>query len=369
MTEPVTAPADDSSNGEFIEKHNATLNIGGDKLKPKLEELVQTKAATQEQADIIWWFFAYCKESGYSLSRASSELGFSDNTTLSRVFNCVYGAKLDNVCNKILRYKRTIDARGNINDMPFVETSIARKVMQVCHAAWASQSIAMIWGDTQTGKTFALEEFTRSNNHGTTKYTRMPAKAGIQLFAKEFARACYVSADSSFEGIRERVFKAVDSTNLCIFDEIQEAFIAYQTTSAIAIMEFIREIYDRRKCGMVLCMNNLGRDNIERGKLSPVLKQLSRRGVIKLQLPDCAPESDFLLIASKAFKLPKPERDELEIVRTIRHQNGIGPYCKYLTMGARIAKNAGEDFSWDHFRLGYNTLLALSDKSASGGSK
>ena len=117
---------------------------------------------------------------------------------------------------------------------------------------------------------------------------------------------------------------------------------------------------------MVLCMTNIGRDEIERGKLSPVLKQLSRRGVIKLQLPDMAPESDFHLIAKKAFSLEKPEGDVLEIVRTIRHNNGIGVYCHYLKIGARIAKNAGEDFAWDHFRMGYNTLLSLSDKAAGG---
>ena len=366
MNQTLPAAPDETASGEFVEKHNAFLNVGADRLKPGLAALVQEKKATQEQADLVWWFFSYCKEEKFSLTRASVELGYDNATTMYRVFNCSYGAKLDNVCARILRFKKTVEARGNINDVPFVETSIARKVQQVCQAAWASQSIAMVWGDTQIGKTYALQDYARSNNHGTTKYVRLPAKAGIQMVAKEFARACYVSADASFEGIRDRILKAVDSSNLVIVDEVHEAFIAYQKTSAVAILEFLREIHDRTRCGMVLCMTNLGRDEIERGKLSPVLKQLSRRGVIKLQLPDQAPESDFHLIARRAFKLEKPEGDVLEIVRTIRHLNGIGVFCHYLKIGARIAKNAGEDFSWDHFRLGYNTLASLSEK---GGSK
>lgn len=366
MTEnTAVAPPADPGDG-FVEKHNAFLNVGADKLKPGLASLVLEKKATQDQVDLIWWFFSHAKESRWSLTRCSVELGYDSDTTMYRVFNCIYGAKLDNVCARILRFKKTVEARGNINDVPFVETSIARKVKQVCQAAWASQSIAMIWGDTQIGKTYALQHYARENNHGTTKYVRMPAKAGIQIVAKEFARACYVSADASFEGIRERILKAVDSSNLVIVDETHEAFISYLKTSAIAIMEFLREIHDRTRCGMVLCMTNIGRDEIEHGKLSPVLKQLSRRGVIKLQLPDQAPESDFHLIARRAFKLEKPEGDVLEIVRTIRHLNGIGVFCHYLKIGARIAKNAGEDFSWDHFRLGYNTLASLSEK---GGSK
>lgn len=368
MTETTTAPADDSEGLEFVEKHNATLNIGGDKLKPKLEELVKTKAATQEQADMVWWYFAYCKENGYSLRRAATEIGV-DQATVYRLFTCTYGAKYDNLTAKIGRYKRTIEVRGNINDMPYVETSIGRKIGQVCHATWASQSISMIYGEPQIGKTFSLLHHQRCNNHGTTKYVRLPAKAGVQMVAKEFARACYVSADSSFEGIRDRILKAVDSSNLVIVDEVHEAFISYLKTSAVSILEFLREIHDRTHCGMVLCMTNIGRDEIERGKLSPVLKQLSRRGVIKLQLPDLAPEADFHLIAKKAFSLEKPEGDALEIIRSIRHQNGIGVFCHYLKIGARMAKNLGEEYAWQHFVSAYNTLTSLSDKSATGGAK
>lgn len=368
MTDTTSAAPDDEPKGEYLEKHNATLNVGGDKLKPELAELVRIGKATQEQADLIWWLFALAKDNGWSLKRTASEVGM-DSTTIYRVFNCMYNARLDKVCTKFARFKKLIDVRGNINDMPFVQTSIAKKVEQVCNAAWASQSIAMIWGDIQTGKTFALEHFAKANNHGTTKYVRMPAKAGIQMFSKEVARACYVSPESSYEGIYKRILAAIDKSNLVIVDEVHEAFTSYLKTSAVSILEFLREIHDRTKCGMVLCMTNLGRDEIETGPLSPVLKQLSRRGVIKLQLPDTAPESDYTLIAAKTFSLPKPEGDVLEIVRTIRHKNGIGVYCHYLKMGARLAANLRQDFSWEHFAQAYNTLQALSDKKAAGGEK
>lgn len=336
------------------------LNIGGDYVKPALERMKNDGKATQEQIDLVWWFFAYCKEQGYSLKRSASELGMNDTTTIYRVFKGNYEAKLDNICAKIQRYKSLTESRRNINDMPFVQTWIARKVQQVCTAAWISQSMAMIWGDSQTGKTFALMDFAVNNNHGATKYIRLPAKGGIQMVAKEIARACYVSPDSSFESLRNRILQSVDSSNLLIFDEVHEAFLAYQKTSAVSILEFIREIHDRRKCGTVLCMTNVGRDEIERGKLSPVLKQISRRGVIKVQLPDYAPESDFLLISKKVFNLEKPEKEVMEIIKTIRHKSGIGVYCHYLKMGARVAQNEGSPYEWRHFQTAYETLLRLS---------
>lgn len=361
-----TPPADDAGGDGFVEKHNATLNIGADKLRPGLAELVAEKKATQAQADVVWWYFAYCKEEGFSLNRASFELGYENTTTLFRVFTCTYGAKLDNVCEKILRFKKLKTVRGNINDMPFVETSVARRIMDACEAAFVTQSVAMIWSDTQTGKTYALEEYARRNNHGTTKYVRLPSKAGIQIVAKEIATACYVSKDSSYEGLRERILKAINHTNLLVVDEIQEAFICYQKTSAIAVIEFLREIHDLTKCGLVLCMNNLGRENFSTGKLAPVLKQMEKRGPIKVRLPDQAPLSDFLMIADKAFGLKKPEAAALDIVKVLRSSYGIGPYCHYLKIGARLAKNAGEPCTWEHFIRGHNMLVSLSD---AGGDK
>lgn len=361
MTQTLPAAQDETASGEFVEKHNATLNIGADKIRPGLAALVLEQKATQEQADDIWWYFAYCKENGFSLNRASTELGYENNTTMFRVFSCTYGAKLDNVCERIRRFKKLKAIRGNINDMPFVMTSVAQRIMDVCDAAFATQSIAMIWSDTQTGKTYALQEFARRNNHGTTKYVRMPSKAGIQIVAKCIAEACYVSKDSSYEGLRDRILKAINHTNLLIIDEVQEAFICYQKTSAIAVIEFIREIYDLTKCGVVLCMNNLGRENFSIGKLAPVLKQMEKRGPLKIRLPDKAPMSDFLMIAEKAFGLEKPESSALEIIKVLRDSYGIGPYCDYLKVGMRLAKNIGKPYSWDHFVRGYNTLVSLSE--------
>ena len=43
--------------------------------------------------------------------------------------------------------------------------------------------------DTEWGSNKNVEEFVRRNNHGQTKYVRLPASGGVLLVAKEFARA------------------------------------------------------------------------------------------------------------------------------------------------------------------------------------
>ena len=336
--------------------------IGGDRIKSILAELVSVGKYTQSQADLVWWFFCVGRDNSWSARQAAQALGLSSPSTVSRLFSGNYGASVASLCERIERYKRSLDERGNANDMPFVETSISRAVEQACKAAWLSQSVAFIWGESQTGKTYALRHYQATHNHGQTKFIRIPTASTIQLASAEIARACAVSGDGEWSQIRQRILKAVDSQNLVIVDEAHQVFTTTADKQAKKVLEFLREIHDRTGSGLVLCMTNMGRDCIETSTLAPVFRQLSKRGVVKLQLPDTAPLRDFLDIASSAFSLPPPEGQTLETVKHIRIAGGIGVYCKYLQMARRLADNKEETLAWSHFQAAYDALAALSKK-------
>lgn len=338
----------------------ATLNVGGDKVLQTLTRQVNSGEITQEQMDAVWWLFAYAKEQGLSLTEIAKLVGYEAGTTLWRAFNGTYGAKLDNVVVNINRFRRETHSRAS--DVPFVETSIARKVHAVCNAAWQSQTIAMLWGESQTGKTLALEEFARTHNHGATKYIRLPATAGIQLVAKVIAKACYLSADCSFESLRERILKSISSSTLVIIDEAHAAFLSYQKGSAIKVFEFLREIYDRTGCGMVICGTNVLRDEIMVGKLQLMLRQLDRRGIIKVQLPDIIPMKDCEKIAKEWLKLPPPEGEAREIIKDLVGKTGLNAYVHFLKAAVRVAAADKQTVNWGHFVRAYGIIRSLSEK-------
>lgn len=342
-------------------RSNSVLNMGADKVRPILQRQVDSGEITEAQFEMVWWLFAFCKENGHSLPDISKQLNYDSTTTLYRVFSGSYGAKLDNVVKEIARFRKMAEERGRVSDVPFVETSIARKVRDVCNAAWVSQSVAMIWGEPQTGKTLALEEFARANNHGATKYIRLPASAGIQLVARIIARACYVSPDSCFEHLRDRIIKSISANNLLIIDEAHEAFLCYQKGSAIKVFEFLREIYDRTHCGMVLCGTNVLRDEIAQGKLSLMLRQLDRRGIIKVQLPDTIPMRDCERIAKEWLRLPPPEGEAKEIVRDLVSKTGCNAYVHFLKAAARLAAGEKVAVNWGHFTKAYAIIRNLSE--------
>ncbi len=341
-------------------REHANINISGDKIKQTLNAKIQAKEIEQEQADLIWWFYCYCREQGLSLAEAGKEIN-KDTTTVHRIFNCTYGAKLDNICADLARYKRIILERAGQVRLDFVETSIAKIIWRACDGALITQSVAFIYGDPQIGKTVALEEYARRNNHGQTKYIRMPASAGVQLFMKETARACFVSAFRSFEGMRDSVLNAVDDKTLIIIDEAHQCFLSYQKGSQIKVLELIREIYDRTHCGLVLCGTNVWRREIQEGKLAQMLEQLRRRGTIKIQLPSKPPKADLDRFAKK-FGLPPAEDLALEVIKEMLHTSGLGMVVKYLQNAARMAARENKKLSWDHFVQAHDIIQKLSIK-------
>jgi len=336
----------------------SNINISGDTVKQALADQVRREQITEEQQGLLWWFYCHARTKGYDLKEAAKEIG-KDSTTLYRVWTGKYGASLDNICQDVARYRKLTEERSTRIRLDFVETSIWRIVDRVCNAALVSQSIAFIWGDSQIGKTAAVEEFHRRNNHGMTKMVRMPASAGVQLFMRELARACFVSPDSCFEKLRDRVLNAIDDKTLIIIDEWDEAFISYQHGSAIKVMEVIREIYDRTRCGVVLVSSNLGRDEMENGRYAELLKRFNRRGTIKVQLPAHPPQADLDKI-SKKFGLPPADGIAADVVKDMIHTSGLGMYIKFLQSACVMAAKEKKPVSWDHFVQAHDIIAKLS---------
>lgn len=344
------------------EKAGSTSNIpiSGDTVKQALADQVRRQELPSDHEALVWWFYGHCRTEGWDLKEAAAQIG-KDSTTLYRVWTGKYGASLDNICQDIARYRRLAEERATRVKLDFVETSIWKVCDKVCNAALVTQTVAFIWGDSQIGKTTALEEYARRNNHGQTKLVRMPASAGVQLFMKELAKACYVSPESCFEKLRERVLNAIDDKTLIIVDELHQAFTSYQSGSAIKVMEVIREIYDRTHCGMVLVGTNVLRDNLTTGRLAAILEQLRRRGTIKVQLPAHPPKVDLDRIAKK-FGLPPADGIALEVVKDMIHTSGLGMYIKFLSSAGMLANREGRKLTWDHFVQAHDIIARLSQK-------
>lgn len=263
--------------------NQARISTPGDTVKAALDRLVETSKLNNEDRDLVWWFYCYSMDSKWRLQDSADAIGTSP-TTVHRLFNGTYGASYDGIVEAVARFKKVADERAKRKQIGFVETSAWQKITRVCNAALYDNMPAFIYGASQIGKTECLKEFARRNNHGTTRYVRMPSSPSFQYFLKIVAEACYISPRQQQDVLRRRIMDALDSRNLLVIDEVHQAMCTASELAARKVIEFLREIYDRTGCGIVLCGTKVFRDEFEAGRQKLIFDQFRRRGMLELVL-------------------------------------------------------------------------------------
>ncbi len=333
------------------------LKISADAVQKALARLVADGEIDDAARAEIWWFYNYAQERNWSLADAGKAIR-KDSTTAWRLFMGRYGAKYDNLLNELRVFRKLAEERDARRRVGFIETSTWKKIEQVCRHAQVTQKRVFVYGASQIGKTTCLEEYARRNNHGQTKMLRMPSAPTVTGFLYQVAKACYIPTGANQNIVRERIFGAIDDRMLLIVDEVHQALIGCSTATAIRIMEFIREIHDRCKCGYVLSGTKVLKDEIEGGRIAGILEQTRRRGIVDLVLPDVPPKADVAKL-SAAFGLQPPEGIAAEIVSEILRKSGLGQVIAFLQSAANLAGKQQKPLSWDHFVIAYDVINKL----------
>ena len=354
----------DITDDVYVPETDAGLHITipGDKVLLALGRLYESGEIGEDDKAAIWWFYGHVRDKGMSLADAGKCID-RDGTTIHRLFNGRYGAKYSNLLAEIARYRKLADERAKRRDIGYIETSTWRKVAAVCRGALFDNMPAYVYGSSQIGKTAALLEYQRRNNHGQTRYVRLPAAPTLPLVMSYLADACYISTRLSQVELRRRIMDALDDRTLLIVDEFHQALVNTSELGARKIVEFVREVYDRTGCGVVICGTKVLQNELARGRQSMVWEQFRRRGMIELTLPDTPPKADIIKIAA-AFGLPDPGQTTWDTIREMLQASGIGKYIKFLQYSHGLSKTEGQPLSWDHFKKAYHSVNALSKGAA-----
>lgn len=349
-TNTTTKPAAGSAGQ--LRNINSNLTFSLDRVKKAVIAL------PEEHQRPILWAFHLAKNSAWNLKELAREIGYS-TTTWHKLFSGSFEGNVANVTAKINAFRSLYEQRQAAVAPDFIVTSLTKRIWQAADFALISQSVVFVWGENQIGKTAALAEYQRTHNHGQTILVRMPASAGVQLVAREIARACGISPNSSFEKLRERILAGIDDKNTLIFDEMHQVFLTYQKGSCLKVLEFIREIHDRTGCGLLLCGTNVWRDEIKTGPHQKMLKQLLNRGVAHIQLEDRPRQADLRKFW-QFYDLADPDGAAKTVVRDLVAEHGLGKFVKYLQTAARLAAKRQDTLTWDHFLQAHNTIASLS---------
>jgi DNA transposition AAA+ family ATPase len=296
-----------------------------------------------EERSAIRWLYDYAVNRNLSLSETGALIRY-DASVVSKIYNGRYEVKLDGVVQAIANFRKVLEERSTVVKMPFIETSLAHRIWELCRMASRWQRIGLLFGESQIGKTAALEQFAKDNNHGSTVYVSMPTGGSRSLFLAALAKKLHISPQQQQCVLIQRIIDAFDERMLLIVDELHRAV---KREASIETIEFIRELYDAKKCGVVMCGTLVFEDALREGPFAKVLIQTKRRRVGPLKLPSVSPDRDLNLFA-KQFGLLPATGEARTLQSEVNKEEGLGMWLTYLGMANEIARKKGRKLEWVH---------------------
>jgi DNA transposition AAA+ family ATPase len=313
------------------------------------------------QRSAIRRLHAHYIEHDLTLGETARLIGKSD-AVVSLVFRGRYEAGLDAVVGEIEDFFELLDKRSQGRKLDFIETALTRRIWKVCDAAIEFQKIAIIIGDMQIGKTEALRAYQSTHNHGSTIYVSMPTGGALGNFLAALARKLRIGENLSVTRMRERIMAAFDDRMLLIVDECHRCVRETGRSSrSIDSIDYVREIFDEKQCGVVLCATNVFRDAMASGPLEKILRQTKRRRLCTMQLPNTPAQNDLNTFAA-GYHLPPSSGSALDLEKRMVESEALGMWLTLLRMAAKVAAERKQKMTWNHVLTAYAGLQELEGK-------
>jgi DNA transposition AAA+ family ATPase len=314
-----------------------------------------TQNLPDEERSLVRWFHAHGCELNVSNRELATKIGYSPQA-LSMVFNGKYPHSIEPVVDEIRKYKALYELRQTSKKLPFIKTAMSKKIWQICDVAREFSKIGFIYGESQVGKTAALEAYTEEHNHGSTVYVRMAAGGSTSLFLWELAKQLRMTTQMNMAQTRDRIFRAFDDRMLLIVDECH--LCLYKRTMVNHPMDFIRELHDRTKCAVVLCGTKAFREELERGQLSKMFRQVMRRRISTLVLPDL-PTRDDLNAFSAAYGLAPSAGEARKLENLVIEREALGMWLTLLRSAAKFSARQKVPMTWEHVQIAHREFQKL----------
>ena len=164
--------------------------------------------------------------------------------------------------------------------------------------------------------------------------------------------------------LRHRILETIDSATLLIIDEAHQAlltatFAPTASTTSLRTLEFIREIHDETRCGIILSGTPLFEEHMETGRFATVLSQAVNRKLAILRLPARPTKSDLAAFATAYGLDPATTPKDTELQDRIAHQQSLGAWLTLLRLASSLAARRKTALTWPLIHDAARQLHAL----------
>lgn len=306
--------------------------------------------------DTILALYDLAVDKRLSLDEVAEGIGM-DATTVHKVFSGTHNAGKDKFCARAKRFLEISREREGTEPLAFVETALSRKIWNAVERARRYNRITFVFGESQIGKTTALEAYASANKENTV-LVRMPSSPTLRSFVHRLSRQLGAPRAMSHFDRREFILEKLRRNDVLIVDEAHQAIMTETRINVThaKIFEFVREIHDTTQCGVTLVATEVFRRELLRDKeFAGVMSQTMRRELYAYTAPKVPTESDLARFAA-AYGLPAAEGEAKDAQKDVIEKDRLGVWLTVLRMAAGIATKKGVPMTWDH------VLLAKSER-------
>lgn len=276
------------------------------------------------------------------------------STTLSQLLNGKYPGDHIAVCKSIERYINQERARALFHVSGFVETPLYQVLEELADAAVITQRFTCLHGGLLRGKTTNAHRLTSRYDRASVVFMTAPYADSYAGFVRRLARLRNIPLKGSLSDLREAIIQSLDSSHLLLIDEFHQPAVTYSFSQARRVYEFIREINDLSRCGILLV-------GATEGLAFLTTEPEYERIAASLTSFDVAskPVADKELAAIlKSFGI-EPQPDRVEVLQTVARDHTLSKVFDLLRLASGRASKRKQPFAWQHFLESSQKALQL----------
>jgi DNA transposition AAA+ family ATPase len=259
------------------------------------------KGYTEHEQDLLEWLWGYAYDIlGGSKSELCREMNL-DYDLIYKIFTGRHEGSLEPFCEIIRGMKKRSEKQ-----MPLVSTIVTKRIIEALDYARDYCAFVAIKGPTGRGKTHASLYWARNNNHGRTRYIRIPSGCTRRTLVTLLCQNAGIGVNGMKTGAMEfRLYKAFTARNVIIIDEAGHLLPRAGTgTSAI---EFLRDLHDLCGCGVALVFTDVYLDEMRNGRLAAYFEQFIGRIKFEITIPNEVRRDEVAAVVN-AFNPSAPKK-------------------------------------------------------------
>lgn len=278
---------------------------------------------------------------------------------LSQLLTGTYKADPVALCASIDRLINLESGRALFEVGSFVKTRLYKVFEQLADTAVITRGIACAHGGLLAGKTTNAIALSHLYDRATPVFVTVPYADSYRGFIRRLATVRHVAFHGPLSDVRERILSAFDETHLLIIDEFHQPVTHYSWSQAVRVYEFIREINDTCRCGILLVGQSAGWHTITTNDAFERLAATILSKDITNTIPTRGNDAEDLRSIAATFGLPAPTERDREFCKDVVAATSIGRFFDLLRLAGVRAKRLRQDLDWQHLREVHTNLLKL----------